>query len=87
MPARAWCSRRAEIHTGRADKEAGAWYFHRCMTSSPTSTLETARADRILQDQGVWNQLGGYPAFAMDAVPFVIATKGAKVANPVEQYD
>jgi maltose alpha-D-glucosyltransferase / alpha-amylase len=23
----------------------------------------------------------------MDAVPFVIATKGAKVRNPVEQYD
>src|SRR5213075_1300714 len=25
--------------------------------------------------------------FRMDAVPFVIATKGAKVRNPVEQYD
>src|SRR5437764_11826889 len=35
---------------------------------------------------GFWIQLG-VSGFRMDAVPFVIATKGAKVRNPVEQYD
>jgi hypothetical protein len=27
------------------------------------------------------------PGFRMDAVPFVIAKKGAKVKKPIEQYD
>jgi maltose alpha-D-glucosyltransferase / alpha-amylase len=35
---------------------------------------------------GFWIQLG-VSGFRMDAVPFVIATKGADVKNPVEQYD
>jgi maltose alpha-D-glucosyltransferase/alpha-amylase len=35
---------------------------------------------------GFWIQLG-VSGFRMDAVPFVIATKGAKVRKPVEQYD
>jgi maltose alpha-D-glucosyltransferase/alpha-amylase len=35
---------------------------------------------------GFWIQLG-VSGFRMDAVPFVIATKGAKVKTPVEQYD
>jgi maltose alpha-D-glucosyltransferase/alpha-amylase len=35
---------------------------------------------------GFWIQLG-VSGFRMDAVPFVIGTKGAKVAKPVEQYD
>jgi maltose alpha-D-glucosyltransferase/alpha-amylase len=35
---------------------------------------------------GFWIQLG-VSGFRMDAVPFVIATKGAKVRTPVEQYD
>ena len=35
---------------------------------------------------GFWLQLG-VSGFRMDAVPFVIATKGAGVSRPVEQYD
>ena len=35
---------------------------------------------------GFWIQLG-VSGFRMDAVPFVIATKGPKVRTPVEQYD
>jgi maltose alpha-D-glucosyltransferase/alpha-amylase len=35
---------------------------------------------------GTWIQLG-VSGFRMDAVPFVIATKGANVRKPVEQYD
>ena len=40
----------------------------------------------ILKIMGFWIQLG-VSGFRMDAVPFIIATKGAKVKKPVEQYD
>jgi maltose alpha-D-glucosyltransferase/alpha-amylase len=40
----------------------------------------------ILKIMGFWIQLG-VSGFRMDAVPFVIATKGPKVRKPVEQYD
>jgi maltose alpha-D-glucosyltransferase/alpha-amylase len=40
----------------------------------------------ILKIMGFWIQLG-VSGFRMDAVPFIIATKGAKVRKPVEQYD
>src|ERR1051325_8379970 len=35
---------------------------------------------------GFWIQLG-VAGFRMDAVPFIIATKGPDVRKPVEQYD
>ena len=35
---------------------------------------------------GFWIQLG-VSGFRMDAVPFVIASKGANVKKPIEQYD
>src|ERR671938_436813 len=40
----------------------------------------------ILKIMGFWIQLG-VSGFRMDAVPFIIGTKGAKVRKPVEQYD
>ncbi len=40
----------------------------------------------LLKIMGFWIQLG-VSGFRMDAVPFVIATKGPKVKKPVEQYD
>jgi maltose alpha-D-glucosyltransferase/alpha-amylase len=40
----------------------------------------------LLKIMGFWIQLG-VSGFRMDAVPFVIATKGAQVKRPVEQYD
>src|SRR5262249_10918878 len=40
----------------------------------------------ILKIMGFWIQLG-VSGFRMDAMPFVIASKGAKVKKPIEQYD
>ncbi|MBT2793208.1 alpha-amylase family protein [Paraburkholderia strydomiana] len=69
------------------DKQAKRWYFHRFYEFQPD--LNTAnpyvRAE-LLKIMGFWIQLG-VSGFRMDAVPFVIATKGPKVREPVEQYD
>jgi maltose alpha-D-glucosyltransferase/alpha-amylase len=40
----------------------------------------------ILKIMGFWIQLG-VSGFRMDAVPFIIGTKGAGVTKPEEQYD
>ncbi len=69
------------------DREAKAWYFHRFYDFQPD--LNTSHPEvqaEILKIMGFWIQLG-VSGFRMDAVPFVIATKGAKVAKPREQYD
>lgn len=69
------------------DKEAKAYYFHRFYDFQPD--LNTANPDvqaEILKIMGFWLQLGVY-GFRMDAVPFVIAEKGADVSKPREQYD
>ncbi len=69
------------------DKEARAWYFHRFYDFQPD--LNTSHPEvqaEILKIMGFWIQLG-VSGFRMDAVPFVISTKGAKVRKPVEQYD
>jgi maltose alpha-D-glucosyltransferase / alpha-amylase len=69
------------------DKEAGAWYFHRFYDFEPDlNTSNPLVQAEILKIMGFWIQLG-VSGFRMDAVPFVIATKGAKVKKPVEQYD
>jgi maltose alpha-D-glucosyltransferase/alpha-amylase len=71
------------------DQEARAYYFHRFYKFQPD--LNTSHAEvqaEILKIMGFWLQLG-VSGFRMDAVPFVIATKGADVtdSNLVEQYD
>jgi maltose alpha-D-glucosyltransferase/alpha-amylase len=69
------------------DPVAKAWYFHRFYDFQPdlnTSNLEVQA--EILKIMGFWIQQG-VSGFRMDAVPFVIATKGPKVRKPVEQYD
>jgi maltose alpha-D-glucosyltransferase/alpha-amylase len=69
------------------DKEAKAWYFHRFYDFQPD--LNTSHPEvqaEILRIMGFWIQLG-VSGFRMDAVPFVISTKGAKVRKPIEQYD
>jgi maltose alpha-D-glucosyltransferase / alpha-amylase len=69
------------------DKEAKAWYFHRFYDFQPDlNTSNPVVQAEILKIMGFWIQLG-VSGFRMDAVPFVIATKGAKVKTPVEQYD
>ncbi len=69
------------------DDVAQQWYFHRFYEFQPD--LNTANPEvqaEILKIMGFWLQLG-VSGFRMDAVPFVIATKGAQIAKPVEQYD
>ena len=87
MPTRAWCFPACRNRPGRYDEEARAWYFHRFYDFQPD--LNTANPQvqaEILKIMGFWIQLG-VSGFRMDAVPFVIATKGAEVQKPVEQYD
>ena len=73
--------------TWTRDKQAGAWYFHRFYEFQPDLNSSNPRVQaEILKIMGFWIQLG-VSGFRMDAVPFVIATKGAKVRTPVEQYD
>jgi maltose alpha-D-glucosyltransferase/alpha-amylase len=69
------------------DEVAKAWYFHRFYDFQPD--LNTSHPEvqaEILKIMGFWIQLG-VSGFRMDAVPFVIATKGANVKKPIEQYD
>jgi maltose alpha-D-glucosyltransferase / alpha-amylase len=69
------------------DAVAKAWYFHRFYDFQPD--LNTAHPEvqaEILKIMGFWIQLG-VSGFRMDAVPFVISTKGADVTRPREQYD
>ena len=73
--------------TWNYDQQAGLWYFHRFYDFQPD--LNTANPHvqaELLKIMGFWIQLG-VSGFRMDAVPFVIATKGAQVRQPVEQYD
>ena len=69
------------------DDAAKAYYFHRFYEFQPdlnTSNLEVQA--EILKIVGFWLQLG-VSGFRMDAVPFVIAEKGAQVRQPREEYD
>ncbi len=69
------------------EKKARAWYFHRFYDFQPD--LNTAHPEvqaEILKIMGFWLQLG-VDGFRMDAVPFVIAKKGADQTRSVEQYD
>jgi maltose alpha-D-glucosyltransferase / alpha-amylase len=70
------------------DAVAGEYYFHRFYDFQPD--LNTANPEvqaEILKIMGFWLQLG-VSGFRMDAVPFVIATKGADAGQqPVEHYD
>ncbi|MFL6449568.1 MAG: alpha-amylase family protein [Bryobacteraceae bacterium] len=72
--------------TWTRDEKSKSWYFHRFYNFQPdlnTSNPEV-RAE-ILKIMGFWIQLG-VTGFRMDAVPFVIATKGPDVVKPQEQY-
>lgn len=68
------------------DKQARRWYFHRFYSFQPD--LDTANPHvhaELLKIMGFWIQLG-VSGFRMDAVPFVIATKGPKIRRHIEQY-
>ena len=69
------------------DSVARAWYFHRFYDFQPDLNTSNPHVQaEILKIMGFWIQLG-VSGFRMDAVPFVIATKGPQVSTPVEQYD
>jgi maltose alpha-D-glucosyltransferase/alpha-amylase len=69
------------------DKEARAWYFHRFYDFQPDLNTSNPEVQaEILKIMGFWIQLG-VSGFRMDAVPFIISTKGPKVRKPQEQYD
>jgi maltose alpha-D-glucosyltransferase / alpha-amylase len=73
--------------TWNYDEVAKAYYFHRFYDFQPD--LNTANPEvqaEILKIMGFWLQLG-VSGFRMDAVPFVIAAKGAKVSKPREDYE
>ncbi|GLR83977.1 alpha-amylase family protein [Bradyrhizobium iriomotense] len=73
--------------TWTRDKEAGAWYFHRFYDFQPDLNTSNPRVQaELLKIMGFWIQLG-VSGFRMDAVPFVIGTKGSKVKTPTEQYN
>jgi maltose alpha-D-glucosyltransferase/alpha-amylase len=69
------------------DSVARAWYFHRFYDFQPDLNTSNPHVQaEILKIMGFWIQLG-VSGFRMDAVPFVIATKGPQVHKPVEQYE
>jgi maltose alpha-D-glucosyltransferase/alpha-amylase len=69
------------------DRLAKAWYFHRFYDFQPDLNTSNPEVQaEILKIMGFWIQQG-VCGFRMDAVPFVIATKGVKARKPVEQYD
>jgi maltose alpha-D-glucosyltransferase / alpha-amylase len=69
------------------DKTARAWYFHRFYDFQPDlNTSNPLVHAEVLKIMGFWIQLG-VVGFRMDAVPFVISTKGPRVKKPFEQYD
>jgi maltose alpha-D-glucosyltransferase/alpha-amylase len=69
------------------DKEARLYYFHRFYDFQPDLNTANPRVQaEILKIMGFWIQLG-VSGFRMDAVPFVIATKGADVKKPAEQFE
>jgi len=69
------------------DEAAKAYYFHRFYDFQPDLNTSNPEVQaEILKIMGFWLQLG-VSGFRMDAVPFVIAQKGASVSKPEEQYD
>ncbi|ARM88604.1 trehalose synthase [Rhizobium sp. CIAT894] len=69
------------------DEKAKAYYFHRFYDHQPDLNTSNPQVQaEILKIMGFWIQLG-VSGFRMDAAPFIIATKGADVAKPVEQFD
>lgn len=73
--------------TWTREPRAKAWYFHRFFDFQPDLNTSNKHVQaEILKIMGFWIQLG-VSGFRMDAVPFVIATKGANVRKSVPQYE
>lgn len=73
--------------TWNYDSEAKAWYFHRFYDFQPDLNTSNPEVQaEILKVMGFWIQQG-VSGFRMDAVPFIISTKGPTVRKPKEQFD
>ncbi|MBV8833575.1 MAG: alpha-glucosidase C-terminal domain-containing protein [Acidobacteriaceae bacterium] len=73
--------------TWTRDEVSKLWYFHRFYEFQPDLNTSNPEVQaEILKIIGFWIQLG-VSGFRMDAVPFVIATKGPEVAQPKERYE
>jgi maltose alpha-D-glucosyltransferase/alpha-amylase len=69
------------------DSTAKQWYFHRFYKFQPDLNTQNPEVQsEILKIMGFWAQLG-VSGFRMDAVPFVISSKGADVHQPREHYE
>ncbi|MCW2236027.1 alpha-amylase family protein [Azospirillum canadense] len=69
------------------DKEAEAYYFHRFYDFQPDLNTSNPEVQaELLKVMGFWIELG-VSGFRMDAVPFIISTKGPDVKTPKEQFD
>ncbi|MBP2558012.1 maltose alpha-D-glucosyltransferase/alpha-amylase [Neorhizobium galegae] len=69
------------------DEKAKQYYFHRFYEFQPDLNTSNPHVQaEILKIMGFWVQLG-VSGFRMDAVPFVIAEKGAEVKKPKEQFE
>ena len=72
--------------TWTRDQVAGEYYFHRFYDFQPDlDTMNAAVRTEILRIMGFWLQLG-VCGFRMDAVPFLISRKGARV-RPHKDYE
>jgi maltose alpha-D-glucosyltransferase / alpha-amylase len=73
--------------TWTRDTVAGQYYFHRFYDFQPDLNTSNPHVQaEILKIMGFWIQLG-VSGFRMDAVPFVIAEKGAGLKKPREQFN
>ena len=73
--------------TWTRDPVAKQWYFHRFYDFQPDLNTSNPEVQaEILKIMGFWIELG-VSGFRMDAVPFIIATKGPDVRTPREQYN
>ena len=73
--------------TWTRDAMAKEYYFHRFYEFQPDlNTANPAVQAEILKIMGFWIQLG-VSGFRMDAVPFVIAEKGAEIRKPKPQFE
>jgi maltose alpha-D-glucosyltransferase/alpha-amylase len=72
--------------TWTRDRKAGQFYFHRFYDFQPDLDTHNPRVrDEIAKIMGFWLELG-VSGFRMDAVPFIVETKGAK-AEHAKDYE
>jgi maltose alpha-D-glucosyltransferase/alpha-amylase len=68
------------------DAEAREWYFHRFYDFQPDlNTANPQVRTEIQRIMGFWLQLG-VSGFRVDAVPFVIGSKGPEVKKPIHHF-